>query len=493
MAKKKKLFKREVVIEIANNNKAQLHGPQPVLKELYDAMAVRHPNAFHLRKYMKPGWDGKQRYIDEYGRFAVGLTKRVTEKCKELKIAYEVADMRRGDELIPKVKDSFKNWKLRDYQKLAIEALTKNEIDGVSLPRGAIKVATNGGKTSISTFIYLAYKQKTVFLVNSKELYEQALVEIPEIIKGSIGRVDSKKIIYDNFMICMVATLRNRLKTDKELKAYMSTVKVLIVDEGDLANNKTNKQVIESLYNASVKVALSGTIFVSPLAKDKLKNYNLEGYFGPLLYEISNRELIDKGVSSEVGVRIVSGNTREAEQPGWQGEYIDCIVNNLKRNKKILRRSIYHTTKGRKNQLIIAQQHNHIINLFNLYTRAVKTGKLPKGTRIEWVHHDRKDRARIVDDFKSGKIDILIGSMILKRGKNFPKMTFMFNAGGGKSPENILQLLGRAFRGCKHYEDTYDLGQYLVKHSRKRIIYYKNEKIKVTIAHNKTRRAKNPR
>lgn len=483
MSKKKKAtYRREVVIELTNNNLAQLHGPQPVLHELYTAFKVRHPNAFHLRRYMKPGWDGKMEYIKPNGKIAVGLVSRLINYCETNevgKIEWEIADYRKGSDMVPKVRKSFKDWKTRDYQFQAVESVVNNTIGDIPFPRGAIKVATNGGKTTISTFIYLAYEQPTVFLVNSKELYEQALDEIPKITRSTVGRVDSRKIVYDKFMICMVATLKNRLKKDKKLREYMNTIKVLIVDEGDLANNKTNKEVIDSLYNANVRVALSGTIFQSKLAKDKIKNWNLESYFGPMLYEISNRTLIDKGVSSEVAVRIAKGN-REYIGATYQDEYEHGIVKNPYRNKRILKRSLKHARKGRINQLIIAQHHAHIIRIYNTIKRAIERGKYPKGTTVDWVHHDRKERANIVADFKDGKLKILVGSMILKRGKNFPKMQYMINAGGGKSPENIIQLLGRAFRGCKHYEDMWDEGSYLKKHSRKRVIYYKNEKLKVT-------------
>lgn len=478
MSKKLK-YKKEIIIELTNNNQAQLHGPQPVLHQLYLEFEVRHPNAYHLREYMPKGWNGKQKYITERGKIAVGLLPRLIDKCKELGIEYEVADYRKGSELIPKVHKSFKDWKTRDYQFAAVEALVNNTVGNIPFPRGAIKVATNGGKTTISTFIYLAYKQPTVFLVNSKELYEQALDEIPKITREKVGRVDSKKTEYADFMICMVATLKNRLKTDKKLRTFMNNVKVLIVDEGDLANNKTNKTVIDSLYNANVRVALSGTIFQSKLAKDKLKNYNLESYFGPMLYEITNRELIDKGVSSEVAVRIVKGN-QEYLGAKYGDEYEYGIVKNAYRNKRILKRSLKHARKGRNNQLIIAQRHAHILRIYNVIQKAIDRGKYPKKLTVDWVHHSRKDRADVVARFKAGKLDILVGSMILKRGKNFPLMNYMLNAGAGKSPENIIQLLGRAFRGCKHYEDMFDHGNYLKKHSRKRVIYYKNEKIKVT-------------
>jgi superfamily II DNA or RNA helicase len=227
-----------------------------------------------------------------------------------------------------------------------------------------------------------------------------------------------------------------------------------------------------------VRVGLSGTIYVSKLVKDKQKNLNLEGFFGPQVYDISNRTLIDKGVSSEVQITFVRGNKDETDWGSYALEYENLLVKNNKRNKKAFKRSLYHFNKGRTNQLIMAQRHEHIMRLYDVFRY-----NYPKNVKIEWVHHSRKDRRKVVEDFKSGKVDILIGSMILKRGKNFPKMQYMLNWGGGKSFENLLQLLGRAFRGCKIYEDSWDEGIYLKKHSRRRYTTYKKEKIEVINKH----------
>src|SRR5690606_14195841 len=108
------------------------------------------------------------------------------------------------------------------------------------------------------------------------------------------------------------------------------------------------------------------------------------------------------------------------------------------RNIKIAKRSSFHWHKGRQNQLIIVQRHEHVKKLLKAFETAKAKGLLPNSAVVDWVHHSRKDRAKVVKAFKDGQVNILIGSMILKRGKNFPLMTYMCNAGGGKSAENIL-------------------------------------------------------
>lgn len=469
-----------VTLIIKNNNIGEIDGPKKELLMLYKAYAINHPQAFFIRKHMPKGWDGKINYIKDSGKFQVGLLEHIADTCDKMGIEWDVCDFR--DE-IPKAKKIVQrgDWKLRDYQEAAVKSVVTHKVKGMRWPRGIIKAATNAGKTSISSFIYIGYNLPTIFLMNSKELFDQALEEIPTILQEPVGQISSKKIEWAPFMICMVATLRNRIKDFKVLQK-LSEYKCLVVDECDLANNKTNKKVIESLYNTQIRVGLSGTTHISTkFKKDLHKNLPLEGFFGKMVYDISNRALIDKGVSSEVQVTMLKGNDLPFDRSSaWQEEYEYGIIVNKKRNKRVVIRSIYHWAEGRTNQLIIAQRHRHIKRLFNTFNKAIELGAYHgKKPKIDWVHHSRKDRKEVVQRFKDGEIDILIGSMILKRGKNFPKMNFMLNAGGGKSPENTLQLLGRAFRGCKHYEDFYDEGYALKGHSRKREIYYKNEKLTV--------------
>lgn len=474
-----------VVIEIKNNNICELHGKPQQLHNLYEAMKVRHPQAYFLRKHMPRGWDGKIEFIKANGTFTAGLLERIGALCDEFGYKWDIMDNR---PITLKVKKVTKNgnWVLRDYQVEALKAAVLNKVKAVKWIRGTIKVATNGGKTSISAFTYLALnRQPTIFLMNSAELYRDAIQDIPNIIGEDVGFMQGKNIQWGNFMICMVASLKNRLKESAEVRKEMSKYTVLVVDECDMAANKTNKEVINALYNTIARIGLSGTVNASKLKKDQIKNLTLEGFFGRELYEISNRALIEKGVSSNVKVRFVRGNEEPHDQNdikalgGWMEAYNKYIIRNKARNKKVVKRSIVHWKAGRKNQLIIAQRHEHIDKLMKLYQKAISQGALPPDTIIDWVHHDRKDRAEVVDSFKRGEIDILIGSMILKRGKNFPLMKFMINAGAGKSPENILQLLGRAFRGCEHYEDMFDEGYQFKSWSRRRAAYYKNEKLRV--------------
>ena len=65
-----------------------------------------------------------------------------------------------------------------------------------------------------------------------------------------------------------------------------------------------------------------------------------------------------------------------------------------------------------------------------------------------------------------------------------PLIQYMQNAASGDSQINALQLIGRAIRIHEskdkvYYEDFWDEGYYLRKHSLHRLKYYKQQRFKV--------------
>lgn len=461
-----------------NNNKGHVDCSKKLLLRMIKDFKIPHKNAFHIRQYMPRGWDGKVKYISDAGYFSTGLLPKVVGYLQENKKKFEFDDLRRH--LVPgPVPLILNGWKLRPYQVEILTVIKDNYLKTGELyfPRGIIGAATNAGKTLIMAAIAKMFGGKAVCLINSKELFEDLMNDVPKFLPGKVGQISAKKIEWNDFMVCMAPTLKNRVRlhsTAKKLAEYP----VCLVDECDLSDNKTYKTSINTaLYNCFVKIGLSGSALMND---DKNKNQTIRGYFGDLLYKITNRELMDGGYSSEVVIKIVPGCLDKMDGYSYEEMYRLGIIENKVRNKKVYRRVKRAMKLGRLPALVTVKNHKHIENLYRIFKK-----RLPNDVSVDWVHHKRKDRAEVVKRFKEGKLDILIGSLILKRGKNFPLMRFMINAGGGRGVENTLQLLGRATRTHKskkrtYYEDFYDEGMYIRRHSKRRIIAYKNEQLKVT-------------
>lgn len=464
---------------ILNNNKSKLVGSAKIILALrnHKAFATRVKGAFFTAAFRKRQWDGYMRFITETGVIDTGKVPEFLTVLKEEypKEMVEIIDEREKPEGISDIHipKQVGNLKPRPYQIDAVKSIALNKLGDTKIrfPRGIIQAATNAGKTLIAAMLHLTFNGKTLFIINSKDLLNQAIKEIPQLLPGKVGILASgHKLEWNDFMIVMVKTAHTRMSDLHRLSEY-STV---LVDECDLAKSKTYRSVLNHTYNSYVRVGLSGSALADPRKKED--NQRLISIFGIPLFRITNRELMDGGHSSEIKAYMWEGNVN-VRKDNYIDEYLYGIVKNKDRNRKIMRRAKNHIYKrNRLPVMIMAQKHQHILILYKL------AKKMMPEIRIDWVHHKRKERYEIVEAFARGEIDLLITSYILKRGQNLPLMKALLNAGGGDSVANVLQIMGRAtrFHESKDYtvvDDFYDKGKYLLRHSKHRCKTYKDEKV----------------
>lgn len=461
---------KQVLIKINNNKCTLICNPKLLFKIREDKLfRIRSKGAWYSQAFHTRKWDGMVRAITEGGVFETGYLPRVVNYLKENKYQIEYEDFRDHFDYI-KVKRNLNGSKLRDIQMDAVTATVTNEIDGIPFPRGIIGAATNYGKTITAAGIYKAYGRKSLFLLNSKDLFEQAIKEIPALLPGKVGQVSAGKIVWNDFMICMVQTLNSRLKV---IGNKLAEYDIVMVDECDLSTSKSYTTVLNYCYNCYVKVGLSGSPFVH---KDPIKNEKVRKIYGDLYYTMKNKELIELGLSAPVKIRILKGNIEVECRGNYEEEYRRGIIESKERNNVIRKRVKHHAKYKRLPCMIFVKNHKHVEILYK------KLKKLPY--KVEWAHHKREGRSQIVEDFRDGKIDILVTSMILKRGMNFPLLKYICNAAGGDSMGNILQILGRGTRTSATklktvLEDFFDEGSYLKRHSKHRIRLYKSEGLEV--------------
>lgn len=465
-------------IEI-NTTKCRLVGSTRIILKLRTLTRIRHPNAYHLRMngHVPRGWDGFNYNITDAGYFSTGILDRVHRLLTEMGEPIILIDNRPS---LPKISINFDIPNLTPFphQVAAVKSVLEAKLGTLHYPSGLLDCATNSGKTYICAAIAKSVpEEKVLLLLNQSDLYNDALVEMEKFLgPGQVGYMRGNDLKWGNFMVCMVPTLANRLKVStvqKELLKY----KVVLFDECDTATSKTSTIVVSALWNAPIKIGLSGSINKH---KDKNKNLAVEKLFGPVRYIVTNEELIAAKVSSPLKITILDGSKRAKQYATIREEYDGGIIKCKARNTRILKKIIHAAKAGGLPLLIICKEHRH---LDILYKRVVE--KLGLVYRISKVHHKTPDRSAIQKAFASGEIDILVGTYILKRGKNFPSMKTIINASAGASVSTVLQIIGRALRrsDTKEYTRVYDFedsGKYLKKHSRVRINTYKKDSHEVT-------------
>ena len=464
-----------ITINLQNNNIGRVFCSLELLNKLRKEFRLRADGYFYSPKFRSRQWDGYVHYIRESGIFDLGMFPMVYAKLGEWGEEINIVDQRTTINVKPKLPKELGNFKLRDYQMEGVKMIINNKVGGVPFPRGLIHQATNAGKNLLAASIYAAYKKpNTLFIVNRTHIYEQAMEELGELYPEDIGHIGPKSgstkyrgVKWGNFMVCMIQSIAH-LDTPQ-----ISQFQAVIVDECHYAS--TFKWLLNRLPNAYIKIGMSGTINKH---KDKNKNQKIISYFGDILHKITNAELIDKGHSTPVRVTILNGNTTVNVKGDFKKEETLGLIFNKERNKKAIKRITYQVGKGRLPILVICKYHNHTEHIYE----KIKINFPELNT--DYIHVGVKDRLEILQKFKEGKIDMLVSSLLIKEGKNLPLIRYLCYLAGGDSMITLLQVLGRLLRkhsskSIVYFDDFYDIGSYLKRHSNHRIKEFKKEKLKV--------------
>ena len=186
--------------------------------------------------------------------------------------------------------------------------------------------------------------------------------------------------------------------------------------------------------------------------------------------------MVEKGYSTPVVVTLVKGSTMPGIK-GYPEEYETNITKNKERAKIGAKRLARAARFKRLPALVVYRFIEHGEFLLKIYRKHCPNLK------IEMVYGSKfkkKERERILKDFREGRIDVLISSMIVKRGQNFPLIRYIQNVSATDSNETVSQLRGRGERTHeskkKYYMDDFmDEGRYLKRHSKHRKKYYEAE------------------
>lgn len=467
----------------------ELDLPLKFAQKLYQEFSVRHPNAFYLRTRQRgmQNWDGKIHYINKHGEFKIGFLPAVYEKCIEYGIKPKVVDMRKPLPKVKKVVTKIGKYKLRPEQEKAVKAIISNQVGNSLFQIGVLDYTVNAGKTLIMSSLYLSYKRqlKTLLITNDSDWLNQARGEFKQYLPGEdITFVQGKVLNWSNFTIGMVQSISRNMRFYQQ---ELSKIDMVLVDEADQGGSKQYQNVLTRLFNTRIRIGLSGTIYMSKLAKDKVKNMNLECFFGKVIAEFKLKDSIKKGYSTKTIVKMVPsrpwyGNW-ESEFVTYKDIYDDSITLNKYAKRMAYARLKWNINQGRYPALVVCKHIAHCENLYKFFKK-----RLGDAYNIAYVHVNTpsKLRQQIMKDFREGRIDILVSTTIIARGKNFPKLRYLLNAASMDSQEKSIQFLGRLVRTDEsknrvYLDDLHYPGDYLSRHGRHRKQYYQKQELKVIL------------
>jgi len=460
--------------------------PVEVRRKIANRLKFEVPYARYMPQYKLGRWDGKVNFFGIGGTGYVNHLDVIQQVLLENNV--EITDI--DDQRIPvdlkfdKISEDFwgdKTWpkghpaegepiRLRDYQVEVINNFLQN-------PQSLQEVATGAGKTII-----------TATLSKITEPYGRSLVVVPN--KSLVTQTEEdyincgldvgvyfgdRKELGKTHTICTWQSLNILDKKHKDgsavlsLAEFLEGVSTIIIDEVHQAKAEVLKNLLtRNLRNAPIRWGLTGTI-----PKEKFEFESIHASLGPVIGQVSAKELQDKGVLSQCHVNVVQLVDLPAFKD-YQSE-LKYLVTDNKRIEYIGK--LLNGIKDSGNTLILVDRISAGEKLQEL---------IPDSTFVKG-DVKLKDRKDTYDEIQEATNKVIIATYgVAAVGINIPRIFNLVLIEPGKSFVRVIQSIGRGVRKAKDkdFVQIWDLTstcKFAKRHLTQRKKFYKEAQYPFTI------------
>ena len=359
---------------------------------------------------------------------------------------------------------------LRDYQVEAINNFLNN-------PQSLQQIATGAGKTiTTATLSHITEPYgRSLVIVPNKSLVEQTEEDYINCGLDVGVYFGDRKMLGKTHTICTWQSLNILDKKHKDgsavlsLAEFLEGVSTIIVDEVHQAKAEVLKNLLtRNLRNAPIRWGLTGTV-----PKEKFEFESIHASLGPVIGNISAKELQDKGVLSQCHVNVVQLIDTVAHA-GYQEElkYLTTNTTRLEYIGKLL-----NTVKDSGNTLILVDRISAGEALAEL---------IPGSTFVSGAVKN-KDRKETYDTIREGTNEVIIATYgVAAVGLNIPRIFNLVLLEPGKSFVRVIQSIGRGIRRAKDKDsvqiwDITSTAKFSKRHLRERKKFYKDASYPFTI------------
>lgn len=445
---------------IVGNSVSIVSGVSPETKRELERMLVYKSKGYQFTQAFKDGrWDGNRSLFWGGSAFPAGLTGMVADLVSKSEGSCEIVDSRLRPESGPGIRFAGQD---REYQYV--------EDVCVDSTRGIINFATGSGKTAVAARIIARLDVKTLYIVPSKELLYQTQEELERFLGIPIGVVGDT--VFDTKEYVTVATIQTLWSVGKKknhpyrdaVSSMVRSVNLLFIDEAQYLGADTYFKTVQAI-DCYYKFGLTGTAFRADDA-----GILLQAATGRVIAKVSSSDLIKAGVLAKTTIKMHTVRSSGYLGKEWMEIYDNGVVKNEIRNRKILELVSSYVSEGKSVMVIVKSlDHGEALN-----------GMIPSSI---YMHGSVSsgDRLAALDDFRSGRTKVLIGTKIYDEGVNIPCMDVLILAAGGTSPVKSIQRVGRALRKTATKDsavivDFIDQGhKTLFRHSNERMKAYRTE------------------
>ena len=333
-----------------------------VRRKLANALKFEVPYAKYMPQYKLGRWDGKVAFFGIGGSGYVNHLNTVSEVLQRNNVQIADIEDRRHPIDLKFTPVTERYWAdqgvcwpeghpvagteiiLRDYQ---VEAIN----NFLSHPQSLQQIATGAGKTiTTATLSHIAEPYgRSLVIVPNKSLVEQTEEDYINCGLDVGVYFGDRKQLGKTHTICTWQSLNILDKKTKDgsavlsLAEFLEGVSTIIVDEVHQAKAEVLKNLLtRNLRNAPIRWGLTGTV-----PKEKFEFESIHASLGPVIGNITAKELQDKGVLSQCHVNVVQlidtvAHSNYQEELKYlvtnkaRIEYIGKFLNNVKQSGNTL-------------------------------------------------------------------------------------------------------------------------------------------------------------
>jgi superfamily II DNA or RNA helicase len=457
-----------------------------VRRKLSNALKFEVPYAKHMPTYQLGRWDGKVGFFGIGGSGYLNHLDILLPILEQNKVNISsIEDRRDAHELhFETIAEDFwgdRCWpkghpvegtpiRLRDYQIEVINNFLQN-------PQSLQQVATGAGKTII-----------TATLSRIVEPFGRSLVIVPN--KSLVGQTEEdyincgldvgvyfgdRKELGRTHTICTWQSLNILDKRAKEglsvltLAEFLEGVSTVIVDEVHQAKAEVLKNILtRNLRNAPIRWGLTGTV-----PKEDFEFQSILASLGPVVGNVTAKELQDKGVLSNCHVNICQLLDTKAFSD-YQAE-LKYLVTDQARLEYLAKLLIKVKSSG--NTLILVDRITAGEKLAELIPESIF---ISGSTKV-------KDRKATYDEVQDATNMTIIATYgVAAVGINIPRIFNLVLFEPGKSFVRVIQSIGRGVRKAKDKDfvqiwDITSTCKYAKRHLTHRKKFYKEAEYPFTI------------
>lgn len=339
---------------------------------------------------------------------------------------------------------------LRDYQRRAIDQLYQWFSDGRP-GNPCIEMPTGSGKSHVVAALCREAVEtwpetRILMLTHVKELIEQnaekMLQHWPDaplgIYSAGVGRRDIGKAI----TFAGIQSLRD--KAD-----IVGHIDLLLIDECHLVSHKQQgsyRNLIDSLIDINPKLRVIG-LTATPFRLGHGLITDDSALFSDILRPVSIEELVARGFLAPLRSKLTAHQLSVAGVGKRGGEYIardlQAAVDTKNNNERVVD-EVISLAGDRRSWLFFCAGVKHAHHIAEILesrgiTAATITGKTPK-----------KEREKIISDFKAGRIRALTNANVLTTGFDHPDLDLIAMLRATESAGLYVQCAGRGMRKKSH-------------------------------------------